>query len=107
MNNKSAPSMKVIERAERGKRHSLEGLPRLEVHASHVDDCICDCCDGSDEAPGVCARTCAAELDAIAGRVAERDAPEHNVSGPRSSAESALLGERLVRITSHPLGSVS
>src|SRR6056297_16849 len=36
---------------------SVTGEPHL-LPASRVGDTICDCCDGSDEAPGTCPNTC-------------------------------------------------
>lgn len=36
---------------------SVTGEPHL-LPASQVGDTICDCCDGSDEAPGTCPNTC-------------------------------------------------
>lgn len=32
-------------------------MPKV-LESMFVDDGICDCCDGSDEARGVCANTC-------------------------------------------------
>jgi hypothetical protein len=46
------------------------GIPR-DVYWSFVGDCVCDCCDGSDEASGVCANTCADEREAVLDRLVE------------------------------------
>ena len=42
------------------------------LHASRVDDGVCDCCDGTDEARGLCADTCAASDAKEAARETEK-----------------------------------
>ena len=41
------------------KRSKSTGEPHL-LPASRVGDTVCDSCDGSDEAPGVCPNACQA-----------------------------------------------
>ncbi|KAL0230172.1 hypothetical protein PCE1_003734 [Barthelona sp. PCE] len=42
------------------------------IHSMFVDDGICDCCDGSDEALGVCPNTCNVELRTRLSDIQER-----------------------------------
>lgn len=38
-----------------------QGAKSKYIYSSTVGDAVCDCCDGSDEKPGLCTNTCSAE----------------------------------------------
>ncbi|KAF4324007.1 hypothetical protein BBO99_00002514 [Phytophthora kernoviae] len=51
----------------------LSGMKAKGIHTSRVDDGICDCCDGSDEALGSqCKNTCSAAAEVVRKEAEER-----------------------------------
>jgi hypothetical protein len=62
------------------------------IVASRVDDGVCDCCDGSDEAPGACADRCGEVREhAGAAQAARRRGAERKAALETQTVESRAL----------------